>query len=488
MSDGKGYLIPDPIDPVNMICIRVWVPDDRLYIAAFWGAYQFFTTWVAWAKDPLKRGREAAAVWRRAWDKSREFWELTKGVCFDMITGIRTNPLDGCKLQVQMDGGAWVDIFDASCCGGGDGCGHGALRYSGGAIQQYDSDTGEWHNIGPVTPPTETPVGDTPYPPSSDGACLAATNFGHLIEERKNILAEVVGGGLTFLGTILAAYDLILSYMSIGAFLSLVGDLVEAVYASVIANYVEVGLYDIEAEATCLALQFYANDGSMSQASIDAMVVAIDEKIATFDPDTELFKGTTWRYVKSWVIAAGPAGMADSAHLSGITEGACDDCPGVQLFDFTESSCFFTPGDHVPGGGAAYKGLYVPGHGWKMEPYVGPGGPGRILQIFRACMPTNVYMVRLEYEGTPGDGGGSQTISVGDELFHPTMAAPFLAGNQLVDNSADWTGGVSVTNAAIFASAATPSDPPEDYQIHVRKVWYFFHGPNGFETPLPPAP
>lgn len=67
----KGYEIPDPIDPGDAICVRIYVPNDRLYIAAFWAAYEHFTTWIAWEKDNARRGKDAAAVWRKWYDLAR---------------------------------------------------------------------------------------------------------------------------------------------------------------------------------------------------------------------------------------------------------------------------------------------------------------------------------------------------------------------------------------------------------------------------------
>lgn len=94
MDDGKGYLVPDPPEVEGLVCIKVYVPDDLIYIAAFWGAYEYFTTWLAWARDVNKLGKVAAAVWRSAFDISRAEYELGGGC--DMSVTVNNNISCGC--------------------------------------------------------------------------------------------------------------------------------------------------------------------------------------------------------------------------------------------------------------------------------------------------------------------------------------------------------------------------------------------------------
>jgi len=79
MNDGAGYKIPAVIDPGSARCIRVYVPDDPDYLAAFWGALSYMGRWVAWERDSDKKGKLAAAVWRRWIDISRNQYELLGG-------------------------------------------------------------------------------------------------------------------------------------------------------------------------------------------------------------------------------------------------------------------------------------------------------------------------------------------------------------------------------------------------------------------------
>jgi len=78
----RGYILPETIDPEAHVCIRAYVPDDPLYIAAFWGSYDFLATWLAWERDTAKRGKDAATVWRPLFEQSRDEWLLGAGSCY----------------------------------------------------------------------------------------------------------------------------------------------------------------------------------------------------------------------------------------------------------------------------------------------------------------------------------------------------------------------------------------------------------------------
>lgn len=76
MKKEKRYLLPDTLNPGSAVCIRVYVPDDPLYIAAFWGSYEHLTKWLAWESDPAHRGAIAAAVWMPWFRLARNQWLL----------------------------------------------------------------------------------------------------------------------------------------------------------------------------------------------------------------------------------------------------------------------------------------------------------------------------------------------------------------------------------------------------------------------------
>lgn len=107
----KAYPIPSPIDPGATRCIKVYVPDNPVYLGDFWLAYEFFTSWLAWPKGGTT-AKEVAAIWKTAFDQAREEYENGEG-CSDM--DVRQKPLEPCTLQ-KLVNGVWVDFADLTLC------------------------------------------------------------------------------------------------------------------------------------------------------------------------------------------------------------------------------------------------------------------------------------------------------------------------------------------------------------------------------------
>jgi hypothetical protein len=86
-----GYRVPD-VQPESYLCARVYVPEDTLYIGAFWSHLFELTQWLSWERGGTK-AKDAAAIWRIAWDMSREEWDLFFGACDDPIPfPVQTDP------------------------------------------------------------------------------------------------------------------------------------------------------------------------------------------------------------------------------------------------------------------------------------------------------------------------------------------------------------------------------------------------------------
>lgn len=60
----RGYLLPEQIDGHDLICVRMKIPNDPDYKAAFYGALTELTKWWNWEKRGDNSGSEAAAYWR----------------------------------------------------------------------------------------------------------------------------------------------------------------------------------------------------------------------------------------------------------------------------------------------------------------------------------------------------------------------------------------------------------------------------------------
>lgn len=81
---NRGYLLPSGSAFTDeMRCCFVYIPDKDEYQRAFFGALDYFATWLAWERDDLKRGKDAASSWKLANELTRECWEM--GTCDLMI-------------------------------------------------------------------------------------------------------------------------------------------------------------------------------------------------------------------------------------------------------------------------------------------------------------------------------------------------------------------------------------------------------------------
>lgn len=72
-----GYPLPDgELGEDDLVCQLVYLPDRPEYWQAFLGALHYMTTWRAWERDSDKRGKDAAANWRAAFELTVECWRM----------------------------------------------------------------------------------------------------------------------------------------------------------------------------------------------------------------------------------------------------------------------------------------------------------------------------------------------------------------------------------------------------------------------------
>lgn len=84
MSKGHGYPLPSgELGEDEIVCQLIYLPNRDEYWQAFFSAYHYMTNWLAWERDAEKRGKDAAANWREAFELTMECWRMT---CLDEIT------------------------------------------------------------------------------------------------------------------------------------------------------------------------------------------------------------------------------------------------------------------------------------------------------------------------------------------------------------------------------------------------------------------
>ncbi|GAI01386.1 unnamed protein product, partial [marine sediment metagenome] len=83
-KNPPGYPLPDgELGEDDIVCQLVYLPDRPEYWQALFDGLHYFTKWRAWERDTDKRGKEAAANWREAFELTAECWRMT---CLDELT------------------------------------------------------------------------------------------------------------------------------------------------------------------------------------------------------------------------------------------------------------------------------------------------------------------------------------------------------------------------------------------------------------------
>lgn len=321
MSTNKGYIFPDPIDPEETACFKVYVPKHSYYLAAFWRAYEYFTQWSAWQRDPEHKASEVAALWKTCYELARSQYETGEGC--EMIPEFRLND-ETCLLEVNCN----------------------------------ESDDPELDNWQPVVTTAFDPRsdGDVPEPfPSGalpegqSGACVAADSAAQYFQNAVNGYVEVfVSTGV--LGLIVAGV------------IDFITDLINVARSIIFAKAFETGLLidpgTLEADYAgfdwdvlkCILADAYAENGSMSEANFLAMMSDFNDRWA----DNQI-----WTVVSFFAELLGFNGMTTAALWSGSTEADCSDCADTWHYEID----FL-----IESGSAIWTGTpatWFSGQGWK---------------------------------------------------------------------------------------------------------------------------
>jgi hypothetical protein len=98
-NNPPGYPLPDgDLGEDEIVCQLVYLPDRPEYWQALLAAVHYFSTWTAWERDDDKRGKDAAANWRDAFELTIGCWRMT---CLEDLTQTVTDILE--LLQTRKD-------------------------------------------------------------------------------------------------------------------------------------------------------------------------------------------------------------------------------------------------------------------------------------------------------------------------------------------------------------------------------------------------
>jgi hypothetical protein len=342
-----------------MLCARVYIPNDILHIAAFWGAVQTLTTWLVWERGGAK-AKDAATVWKTAFDLSREAWETCEGECG--IVDIRQSETVPCVIKKKIDCETWEEVVDMRLC-------VPKMRMVNGVLQQDTTGSGGWEDAGdpgdPYDPRTDAPSpAPWPYPPEGEtGQCLSAANVAAYVNFAAQDFAAAMVQALTFFETLSAATAILTALMDLIP-LTLLTAMITALYTQVIDDWEDVRDFDITSKLVELLLCKYNADGSMTESQWIALITDVNAWRDTLVDNDERAK---WWIAIQLMTLWGNVGMTIAGQVWGITTYECDESPcwWSHEWDFT-----------VSGGGWAltgwpdddcdFFGTYDPGVGWRV--------------------------------------------------------------------------------------------------------------------------
>lgn len=320
MNKDLGYKIPSVVDPGDAICVRVYVPNDTLYIGAFWSAYQYFTSWVAWARDPEHRAKDAAATWKFWFDMSRAEYDLGEGCGMNDVRQKTGSP---CVLEKYV-GGQWVDFADLRLC-------VPKMRFMNGVLQQDTTGEGNWVDAagagdppynektdGPYTPPWSSP------PAGQSGDCLSANNVARWLMYIVFTFAMSFAGGAILGAVISSVITYLAAVMTMGV-ASGVSILLTGAYSYQATEWEDIADYCVTATLKLMELMFckFSDDGSISAGAFDELISDCEAWQATLVGNDAAVR--CWSMIIGLLRLLGPVGLSRAGNIYGITEADCGD-------------------------------------------------------------------------------------------------------------------------------------------------------------------
>lgn len=425
---NAGYILPDPVDGYDLICVTLKIPNVRQYRAALLGAIYELSKWWNWEKSNLPgdtRATRAAAYWRQL------LYDHLKidGAC--PVDDLRIS-VTGSSWQIEKttDGGAtWTPIdrvvneypeghdlgwrFTAQDVVGDD-------TYFAFAIDRpYNNDyyrfnlfRPEWFTGGnpvdnildrsadPRTHDYEPPYPNgTGVPAGETAPCLSAETVAAWFEYTlEDTALKISAGGSVFAVAALVG-GFFATLFSAGLALPFVVAGVSALIGFGGSNLVNALAAFDWSEFKCILFCNAESDGSYSVAGYNAILNSVGSQT-----------GMAWDAIEIWLQLHGRGGLTSAANSKAATTGDCDgcgDCTWCHEFDFTASAHSFVALTNQYG----TYGTYGSGIGWQAV-HFGPPDFTDQEQIYITRNFSNVGVTKIEVEGTCGTVLGQPTTAI----------------------------------------------------------------------------
>jgi hypothetical protein len=322
------YPIPPTETPEDTVCVVLRVPNSLEWLSAVHWILDQYNYWYNWQRTDDKRGKAVAERWRLI------FWEVMNGGglegCATMLTDVRQNETDPCKLEKQIDEGAYIEFADLQKC-------PPRMRMNEGRMQWFDGENwvdlpgqGEESEDGTAPPPFPDP------PPGEEGNCLAAENLTALLQSQVNewITALTAGaialGIVTIITGVLSAFFIPYATPAILGFATtLLGIGYEALETAFTSE-----VYD---RFKCIIYCNASPDGSITLDQYEDIQSEVDAET-----------GTAWDLISVWVQFFGSVGFTRAGNAAGITTGdcSCAECSAINItYDYGSGAAAVAVGD-----------------------------------------------------------------------------------------------------------------------------------------------
>jgi len=450
-TDKRGYPIPINAEPPDDVCIKVYIPNDQLYIDQFWNAYGYFAQWSAWVRDPLKRGRLAARRWLESYFKARDEW-WTHGGCAVAITNLRQNPLDPCKLEFSEDGIVWTQFADLSLCGGSGGGSGDILRWNGTVMQRYDPCDGLWHDIGePFDPIVDGIIPPENILPDLSGQCDGAANIAAYIESIDDVIVGAMVTTDNVLVSILQAATYLLAVIPETRWLSALTEGFRQVDEVVGQVWADIAAVPYEAELRSMIFQNLQHNGTFTA---DGFAQLQADLYARVQQSQVMAETGRWNGLRDIVAVLGAVGLSKANKFAGITGADCSTDGWLKVFDFTLNA---------QGWGRFVSlntrfGEFVPGEGWRTT-YADNGAvASRCVNIERGFPVSHVDSVSYVFNAELGQLGGGVHYALRTHTYPFADAQPVLDDHVIVagdDQSYTFAIDADVTGIAFELNVGT---------------------------------
>lgn len=314
--------LPDNLEPLEVKCIRLEIPDDPLWQASFWGFLEGLAHWFTWERDSDHTGAIMAEKYRAIIEQAR--LDMENGACNMGVDDVRQNPLSPCILEKKIDGGDWMLFANLQLCtpkpkmiplqwGVHDG--YTAWSPDGG-VTFYEFPDGD-----PTTGTTADDFGvRTPtYATGVDKQCVAAENVVSLLRQEVGQIADalaVSGVVLAITAIILAAVAIVVTSGLAAVAIVMAAEVVTISYVDFVAYWTD----DVYDTFLCDLYNAFNADGIIDA---DGFKMLYDtESVKTEYP---------WRFITLWLSLRGVVGIQNSVNAAAITDCTTNPCDAVNI-------------------------------------------------------------------------------------------------------------------------------------------------------------